>query len=68
MECVLAGEYERTTDGVLGSMRSEDYEAVVELAKLPDRVRGYEELKLARVPSYREALGAAVSNLGAERS
>ena len=37
------------------------FDAAVKLAELPDLVRGYEEIKLARVESYRQRLREAVA-------
>ena len=39
----------------------ENYERAVELAELPDIIRGYEGIKLANVARYREALTALES-------
>src|SRR6185436_18788679 len=47
-------------DRVLAALSAEKLDAAVKLAELPDLVRGYEEIKLARVESYRQRLREAV--------
>jgi indolepyruvate ferredoxin oxidoreductase len=45
----------------LGSLGPESHERVVRIARLPDLVRGYEDVKLRNVQRFREearALGA----------
>jgi indolepyruvate ferredoxin oxidoreductase len=64
VERALAGEYVAAIDRALGRLSEATFDAVVRLADLADQVRGYEDLKLARVASYREALAAAEANLG----
>lgn len=63
VERVLAAEYVAAIDRTLGRLRERNFEAIVDLAYLPDRVRGFEDLKLARVADYRQALTAAESSL-----
>ncbi|SDY95739.1 indolepyruvate ferredoxin oxidoreductase [Saccharopolyspora shandongensis] len=50
VERELVGEY-RTT--ITKALAKPDHPAVLELAELPDVVRGYEEIKLANVETYR---------------
>jgi len=66
VERVLAAEYVAAIDRALGRLSEATFDAVVALAGLPDQVRGYEDLKLARITRYREALGLAESNLGTD--
>ena len=45
---------------VLPKLGPDDLPRAVEIAALPDLVRGYEELKLRRVAEFRARLDAAV--------
>ncbi len=63
VERVLAAEYVATIDRSLGRLSEENYDDLVALAGLPDQIRGYEDLKLERVATYREALHEAASSL-----
>jgi indolepyruvate ferredoxin oxidoreductase len=49
----LVGEYRAMIEGALATLSEETYERSVELAALPDMIRGYEEIKLASVEQYR---------------
>jgi indolepyruvate ferredoxin oxidoreductase len=40
-------------EGALATLSEETYARSVELAALPDMIRGYEEIKLASVEQYR---------------
>lgn len=59
----LAAEYRQAIDRVLGVLTADQWEAALEIANLPDAVRGYEDLKLARAAAYREKLAAALNGL-----
>jgi len=63
LERALPAEYIDALDRALGLLGVENFEAVLALAALPDRVRGYEALKLERVASYREELSRAQAAL-----
>ena len=63
LERALPGEYIDALDRTLGLLGVENFEAVLALAALPDRVRGYEALKLERAASYREELTRAEAAL-----
>jgi len=67
VERELPAEYVRALDTALADLTAEKLDAVVALAELPDLVRGYEEIKLARVEQYRERLAAALKALGPSR-
>lgn len=56
IERALPGEFEAVLERALARLSEENFDRVLELAGLPDRIRGYEDLKLARVASYRAAL------------
>jgi indolepyruvate ferredoxin oxidoreductase len=49
----LAGEYRAMISGVLTTLDGENHARAVELASLPDMIRGYEDIKLAAVTRYR---------------
>jgi indolepyruvate ferredoxin oxidoreductase len=49
----LISEYTATIDDLLGQLSAETYQRAVQIARLPDLVRGYENIKLANVALYR---------------
>ncbi|MGE5636586.1 MAG: indolepyruvate ferredoxin oxidoreductase family protein, partial [Nocardioidaceae bacterium] len=53
-ERALVSEYEALVDEALGALAPETHAVAVELAELPDVVRGYEELKLRNVALFRQ--------------
>ena len=61
LERELPGEYVAAIDRALAALSAENLDAAVKLAELPDLVRGYEEIKLARVESYRQRLREALA-------
>ena len=68
VERALAAEYVGALDRALAQLDASRFDALVDLAGLPDAVRGYEELKLERVEQYRAALAAAEAALEAPSS
>jgi indolepyruvate ferredoxin oxidoreductase len=54
VERELVSEYTATIDDLLGRLSAETYPRAVEIARLPDLVRGYENIKLANVALYRD--------------
>lgn len=56
VERSLVAEYLRVVDELCAGLTSARYDLAVEIARLPDMVRGYEEIKLANVEAYRSAL------------
>jgi indolepyruvate ferredoxin oxidoreductase len=54
VERELPGEYEALVREALASLTPESHATAVELAELPDLIRGYEEIKLAGVERFRE--------------
>ena len=50
----LVAEYEARILRVLRALSRDTYDTAVEIASLPDRIRGYEEVKLANVREYDE--------------
>ncbi len=61
IEQSLAPEYRQTIESVLPRLSDLNLDDAVRLAGLPDRVRGYEDLKRARVAEYRRELARAVA-------
>ncbi|MBS1864222.1 MAG: indolepyruvate ferredoxin oxidoreductase family protein [Actinobacteria bacterium] len=64
VERELISEYREAIAGLLGALSASNLGAAVELAELPDMVRGYEEVKLANVERYREQLAAGLMEPG----
>ena len=63
VERQLPGEYRKALDRALGRLTAGNLPAVVELAALPDLVRGYEDIKLANVERYRRTLDETLRRL-----
>lgn len=49
----LIGEYRLLIEGLLATLTADNHARCVEIASLPDMIRGYEEVKLANVERYR---------------
>jgi indolepyruvate ferredoxin oxidoreductase len=64
LERALPGEFEVALDRALEVLDDTRFETVVGLARLPEQIRGYEDLKLARIELYRKELSAALDSLG----
>ena len=62
VERALVGEYRDLVERALPGLTPERHDRAVQIARLPDLVRGYEEVKLRNVRRFREAAQA----LGAE--
>jgi indolepyruvate ferredoxin oxidoreductase len=54
VERALIGEYRALIDRVLADLSPATYERAVQVAGLPDLIRGYEDIKLANVARFRE--------------
>jgi indolepyruvate ferredoxin oxidoreductase len=65
IERELVREYETTLGQVISGLTIENHEIAVEIAELPDVVRGYEDIKLAHVTRYRDALADAMGRFTA---
>jgi indolepyruvate ferredoxin oxidoreductase len=63
IERELIDEYTVTIDALLGQLSTETYQRAVEIARLPDLVRGYEHIKLAHVAHYRARVKELQSEL-----
>jgi indolepyruvate ferredoxin oxidoreductase len=54
VERELIGEYRALIEGVLAGLSCDTVEQAVQLAELPDMIRGYEDVKLANVARFRQ--------------
>ncbi len=63
IERSLPGEYLELVDAISGAISTTSYERLVEIAALPDVIRGYEELKEQRVQMFRSQRTAALAEL-----
>jgi indolepyruvate ferredoxin oxidoreductase len=54
VERALPGEYRAMIDRALSGLSRDTYERAVRAARLPDLVRGYEDIKLRNVEKYRQ--------------
>jgi indolepyruvate ferredoxin oxidoreductase len=63
VERALVGEYRATVRTALRLLDASTRDAVVAIASLPDMIRGYEDIKLANVERYREAVLEGVEAL-----
>jgi indolepyruvate ferredoxin oxidoreductase len=61
LERELPGEYVAAIDRALAALSAEKLDDAIALAELPDLVRGYEEIKVRRVESYRQRLREALA-------
>jgi indolepyruvate ferredoxin oxidoreductase len=55
-ERALVTEYREVVDQLLAGLTAGNHDLAVEIAALPDMIRGYEEIKLATVRAYHEKL------------
>jgi indolepyruvate ferredoxin oxidoreductase len=58
VERELIGEYRTLVDKALVDLSEAGYERAVNLANLPDLIRGYEDVKLGNVKRFRDAVRA----------
>ena len=58
----LISEYRAMIEGALATLGQETYARSVELASLPDMIRGYEEIKLASAERYRARVRAPLAS------
>jgi indolepyruvate ferredoxin oxidoreductase len=54
VERQLLAEYRQLIASLLPDLNEGNYEVAVQLAELPDMIRGYEEVKLASVAAFRQ--------------
>jgi indolepyruvate ferredoxin oxidoreductase len=65
LERALPGEYETAIRTVFAHVASDTIDEAVAIASLPDKVRGYEHLKLERAEAYRTELARRVAAFSA---
>jgi indolepyruvate ferredoxin oxidoreductase len=58
VERQLIREYRQSIELLLADLNEENYAIAVQIAKLPDRIRGYEDIKLASVAEFRRQMEA----------
>ena len=63
VERQLIGEYRMAIEAVAAALSPHNHELTIEIAALPDIVRGYEDIKLANVDRYHTMLTDAMSRL-----
>jgi indolepyruvate ferredoxin oxidoreductase len=63
LERKLPGEYLDALERVYRALDRGSFDLCVEIAELPDHVRGYENLKMRRIGEYRERLRRAIEAL-----
>jgi indolepyruvate ferredoxin oxidoreductase len=61
VERAMIPEYERAVEHLAARLDATNLAAAVEIAFLPDRVRGYEHLKMARATAYRAELASRLA-------
>lgn len=62
VERKMIPEYEAAIDRLVGGLTAERMADAVEIAALPDQVRGYEDIKLPRAKAYRAELAARLAS------
>ena len=67
-ERALITEYREVIDQLLDGLTSGNHGLAVQIAALPDMVRGYEHIKLATVRTYREKLAELRAEFAASTS
>ncbi len=65
VERALVPEYQALVDQAIGWLGKHNAEQVAEIANLPDLIRGYEDLKLARVAEFRTKATSLLEALAA---
>jgi len=63
LERQLVAEYRSAVEVLLANLSPDNLDECVRIAGMPDEVRGYEDIKLARAARYREQLAAALAEL-----
>ena len=60
-ERALIAEYRTTIQRLIGGLSASNYDRAVEIAALPDMIRGYEEIKLRNIERYRTELNRLIN-------
>ena len=66
IERELPGEFREALDRVLAALKPANHADAVRIARLPLEIRGFEDLKLARVSAYRERLAEELARITRE--
>jgi indolepyruvate ferredoxin oxidoreductase len=61
----LTGEYRRLIEALLADLNEVNYPLAVQIAELPDLIRGYEGIKLASVDEFRRRVEASLAEFRA---
>lgn len=67
VERELIAEYRLLMTNAFAHLTSDTAEQVLGIAELPERIRGYEEIKLARVAEFRDEAARALAQLDDSR-
>lgn len=67
-ERALITEYREVVDTLLTGLSEGNHDLAVQIAALPDRIRGYEEIKLATVRTYHEKMAELQAEFAASAS
>ncbi len=62
-ERALISEYRGLVEAALAGLSPESHDRAVEIAGLPDEIRGYEDIKLASIARFRERAKALTTTL-----
>lgn len=63
IERELIVEFERTIESLIASLTPQNIHLALQIAQLPDVVRGYDEVKLRNVERYRQQLGELTNQM-----
>lgn len=58
VEREMVPEFESAIDTIVGGLTAQNHATAIEIANLPDQVRGYEDIKLRRAATYRAELAS----------
>jgi indolepyruvate ferredoxin oxidoreductase len=64
----LIGEYRQLIESLLADLDEVNYPIAVQIATLPDLIRGYEDIKLASVDAFRRQVEALLAEFRAAHS
>jgi indolepyruvate ferredoxin oxidoreductase len=68
IERQLIGEYRQLIESLLANLHEVNYPIAVQVAELPDLIRGYEDIKLASVDEFRRRVEAVLAEFRAAAS
>ena len=68
VERQLIGEYRQLIESLLADLNEVNYPVAVQIAELPDLIRGYEDIKLASVDDFRRQVEALLAEFRAADS